>query len=270
MATQVAKAKETAPAVMSELDEQMRKDAGHGVSTDARDNIIPQINVLQPLSPEVLDGPAQVDGAKPGDFLLANKTLIPGKEGIWFQPAKVVQIWLEFTPLAQGGGFVGAHEFVDENQPPPGARRKERFRMVFDNGNECIHYRQMAGIAWIERTGMEYNISFKSTGHTIVKEWMTKAIRSNRFNDGSSRPFYGHIYKLTTSQRRNNAGQWYVIDVGDPVLLSSAAAADIVDNPTKAYRMGQLLAKAFENKEKVAEVASRPNESKEVGDEIPF
>lgn len=261
-----------APASVEELEKQMMEDAGRGVSTDASDNIIPQISVLQPLSPEVLEGPGQFEGAKPGDFLLAGKSVVPGKTGIWFQPAAVRQVWLEFTPLSQGGGFVASHEFTGENVLPQGARRGEKMRVYFpDSGNECIHYRQLAGICWQAQIGLEYNISFKSTGHTIMREWNTLAMRSNRFANGSSRPFWGHVYHLTTVQKRNQAGQWYQINVGDPVLLSSPDAVTVVGDQKYAYEIGRALAMAFETQEKVAAApVASGGKNGSAGDDIPF
>ena len=272
MAEAVAKIGETVPVPMSELEKQMQADAGRGVSTSIADNIIPQITILQPLSPEVLDGPEQIEGAKPGD-LLVGKNLHSGKNGIWFQPCGFHQLWLEFTPLAQGGGFISAHPYVTDSNGqevlPDGAYRKEKMRVAFKNGNECIHYRQLAGIVWENGTGLEYIIPFKSTGHTIAKEWNTKALRLNRFANGQSRSLWSHIYNLTTSQRRNQAGQWYVIDVGQALLLSDddQKVVSIVGNPAAAYAMAGALATAFERNEKTA---ATPVSRQTTDDEVPF
>jgi hypothetical protein len=260
-ATAVAEKKTTTPAVQLELENLMRGDAGHGVSTKAEDNLVPRVKVLQPLSPQVLDGTDKVDGARPGDFLLGDQ-LLAGKSGFWFQPCSFTQVWLEFKPLDQGGGFVGAHSFTREDEPPPGTIRYDKMKHKFSaSGNECIHYRQVAGIAWQNQQGLEYVVTFKSTGHTIAREWMTIAGRANRYDDGKPRPLYSHIYRLTTSQRKNQAGQWFVIDVGAPLLLLDADAAQIVGDSMRAYVMGKALASAFDTGEKHAEVDETVNDN---------
>jgi hypothetical protein len=262
----------------AELEELMRASSGAGISNKAEDNLVPQISVLQPLSPEVLDGPAKIEGAKPGDFLIGDN-FIDGKTGLWFQPCFQDQTWLEFTPLAAGGGFVAQHEFTTENEPPPKAQRRERMRYVMPNGNEVIHYRQMAGLMWENGVGLEHVISFKSTGHTIARQWMTKASQSNRLPDGRQRALPSHVYHLTTSMRRNASGQWFVIDVGDGVLLGTPAAQQIVHDSVRAMKMGMALNKAFANQEKrAAAVAAEASDAPRTvstadvgqGDEIPF
>jgi hypothetical protein len=234
-----------------ELERLMKETAGQGISTSADDNLVPQISVLQPLSPEVLDGPAKIEGAKAGDFLVTDRA-IDGREGIWFQPCHQGHIWLEFTPLSQGGGFVAAYEFTGEDSLPPGAQRREKNQFFMPNGNQVIHYRQWAGILWDDGIGLEKVISFKSTGHTVAKEWMTKANQSNRFSNGESRSLPAHIYKLTTSMRRNQSGQWYIINVGDAILITSAEGQRVVQHPARAYNMGMSLLKAFAGQEKRA------------------
>jgi hypothetical protein len=248
------------------LDDRMRADAGQGISTAASDNMVPQISILQPLSPEVLDGPGQIPKAKAGDFLLGD-VLISGKDGFYFQPANMTQIWLEFNPLDQGGGFVAAYPWNGENNPPPGTSSNGRFRYEFDNGNQCIHYRQLAGIVWRDKIGLEFVVPFKSTGHSIARQWMTDAMRANRLG-GESRPLFGHLYRLQTTPVKNNKGQWFALKVGPPILLGTAEADQIVGNSEDAYVMGKALAGAFESQERVAEtpVTQPPRRD----DEIPY
>lgn len=257
-------AKVAMPATVSEdLDAMMREDAGMGISNRPEDNIVPQLKVLQPLSPEVMDGPDRVPGAQAGDFLLGT-TLVKGKEGIWFQPCAIQHKLFEFMPLDRGGGFVAEHPMARDEQGtvmfeeggdpvlPSRAVKVDKFRYEI-NDNNLIHYRQLAGFAWVyagskrlEEQGQPYVISFKSTGHTTMRMWMTKAARANQFADGNQRPLFAHLYRLTTSHQRNAKGQWYALEVGDPVLI----APGVVAEPAQVYRTGRALAQAFARGEK--------------------
>jgi len=283
-----AHAKVGLPAEASDLDEMMRQDAGMGISNRAEDNIVPQLKVLQPLSPEVTEGPEKVPGAQAGDFLLGT-TLIKGKEGIWFQPCHMDHKLFEFMPLDRGGGFVAEHPmkrdakgiavFTDEGDPalPQRAVKLDRFRYEI-NDNNLIHYRQLAGFAWkysdkeLETTGQPYVISFKSTGHTTMRQWMTKASRSNQMKDGTQRPLFAHLYHLTTSHQRNAKGQWYSLEVGDAELIRKG----LVSDPNSVYLMGRALASAFASGEKEsakperAESEDAPRRDNDGDREIPF
>lgn len=283
-ATAVAEAKKAAvPALseldqammtLSELDQAMMEDAGQGISNDAADNLVPQISVLQPLSPEVMDGPTKVEGAAPGCFLLG-ATVVRGSDGVWFQPCHFDQVWLEFQPLDKGGGFVASHPFRGTGAngmalPPEGSKARDKNRWTL-NDNEVIHYRQVAGIAWVDGVGLEYVIPFKSTGHTVAKDWMTTAGRAHRFPDGRQRPLYGHVYRLTTEMRQNASGRWYQVRVGEPVLVTDPVAVEVVRDPGKAYAMGKALCAAFETNQKAAAVTESAAEPAKVDDDkIPF
>lgn len=252
--------------VDDDLSRAMRQDAGEGISHRPEDNIVPQLKILQPLSPEVLEGPDKVSDAKAGDFLLDGK-VIKGAEGVWFQPCHVEHKLFEFMPLESGGGFVAEHpmqrdstgypRFSEAGDPelPKGAAKIERFKYEFANGNALIHYRQLAGLAWDGDRVSPCIISFKSTGHTTMRLWMTKAARANPFEDGTERPLYSHLYRLTTSHSRNAKGQWYSIVVGDPVCLDPAVdktIKTIVSHPSRVYVMGRALAQAFVKGEREA------------------
>ncbi|HXU06090.1 MAG TPA: hypothetical protein VN903_34285, partial [Polyangia bacterium] len=95
-------------AELSDFDREMLGNADAGISDSALDNIIPQIKVLQPLSPEIVDG--KVEGARAGDFLIAGLP-VRGSDGVWFQPCAQAHRWFEFKPIDDGGGFVAEHPF---------------------------------------------------------------------------------------------------------------------------------------------------------------
>lgn len=268
-----------------ELEAMLQADAGKGVSTASEDNLVPLIYVLQPLSPQVMGGPAQIEGAKAGDIWLKNATdpIISGKDGIWFMPVTMYMRWTEWVPRDKGGGFVASYDYTGQSRLPKGAIRdeKEKTRPRFyfpDTGNECVETRYEAGFVWRNGEAMPYVIPFKSTGHSISRGWMTKRSQQKR-PDGSIWPAWTSLYKLTTMIRKNNLGSWYILTVGDPVFYIPGydrpykeGLALIGNDYKRAYQMGQALEKAFEKQE----VREAPEEihdtvtNEAVDDEIPF
>jgi hypothetical protein len=255
--TEVAKLKHDAgvPSTNDEFDRMMNEDSGVGVSRKAADNLVPRIGLLQPLSPLVTSGAAAA-----GDFTLG-EDIVAGKTGFYFQPAYLDQLWLEFRPLDEGGGFVAAHPFTSESDPPAGAKQTKPFRWRSDAGNELIHYRQMAGLAWRERIGLEFVIPFKSTGHTVAREWNTRSGRTNVLPDGRARSLFNHVWHLTSVMVKKGPYTWFSVHVGDAVLLAAANAARadvVVGDWRNAYLRGRSLNAAFASHEKVGELDTEP------------
>jgi hypothetical protein len=245
------------------LLEIMRQDAGLGVSTLARDNITPSIVILQPQSPQVLDGEAS-----PGDFFLMNgdPPFISGDEGFYFQPCGMTEAWFEFIPRDQGGGFVGRHpaEYDERDNiiPPLGAELKDpqnsRFHYWFpDSGHECTHYRFVPGIKWDHGVGEEYVIQFHGTGHTVARKWNTSRT-SKRFPDtGVLLPAASTIYHVHSVQKSNKKGTWYSL-VHDAGAYIGNCAEIVGQDVTAAYLRGRDLSKAFEKGEKIEGVYQDP------------
>jgi hypothetical protein len=276
------------PQLMAELE----GDMGKGLSTDAADNLVPLIYILQPLSPQVMDGPAQIDGAKAGDIWLKNFSadpIVSGKDGIWFMPCTMYQKWTEWVPRDKGGGWVGSFDY-NAGKLPNGAMRdvkeKRRPRFTFpETGNELIDTRYEAGLVWHNGQAFPYVIPFKSTGHAISRGWMTK--RNSLTMAGAKKtgtlPAWSHLYLLTTSRKQNALGQWYQFDIGVPVAYMPGlnkphkdGLAVVGGDAGRAYAMGKALAAAFATGEKTEApedgAAHEPEQStaEEMKDEIPY
>lgn len=272
-----------APAENQALLEQMQQDAGLGISFLPQDNITPNISVLQPMSPEVLNG-----NGRPGDFLIANSDppTVDGTTGFYFQPCATTQYWFEFIHRDEGGGYVAQYpvEYDQRGQiiPPPGAELKDpndRFHWWFpESGHECTHYRFVAGIMWRDGIGLEYVIQFHSTGHTVARNWNT-SWSQKRLSNGMPRPAFASVYRVWTKQRSNKKGTWYQLeyDGGTPI----EAAAEMVGDVNAAYQRGKLLTLAFQSGERKESVVHEGGESygggnggseaaPGTGDEIPY
>src|SRR5215813_3712273 len=140
-------ASETLPSTA--VADMMAADAGDGLSTDAADNMVSMIRVLQPMSPQVIRGNAQmIDAAMPGDIWLkgASPPVVQGEVGIVFQPAHFTRMWIEWIPRDQGGGLVA--QYLEK---PPEAHmvedeRRGRVNWAMPNGNEVIETRYISGL----------------------------------------------------------------------------------------------------------------------------
>jgi len=270
------------------FEAELQADAGKGVSTDSSDNLVPLIYVLQPLSPQVMDGAARIEGAAAGDIWLKNASdpIVKGKQGIYFMPAHMYMKWTEWVPREKGGGFVASYEYFGQKDLPAGAVRdkKETSRPRFyfpDTGNELVETRYEAGIVWRNGEPMPYVIPFKSTGHAISRGWMTRRTSLKRA-DGSIWPAWTHLYRLTTSMKKNNYGSWYVFEVGDPIFYIPGYKRPyeeglklIGDDFKRAYNLGKELDLAFEqgrkreSEEEEVSATSAADEAK-MDDQIPF
>lgn len=178
------------------LMDEISGDAGKGVSTLARDNIIPMIYVLQPLSPQVQERRPEVyiEGAKPGFFWLRNSpvTLVSGDAGFAFQPCHFKRDAVEWIPRDLGGGFVARHEFAgpDESMDDMAKRmqwrvepseKKSRPPRYYSGDNEIKETRYHAGFVHGGLLGLAdhpglvlpFVIPFGGTGHGVSRAWMT-------------------------------------------------------------------------------------------------
>ena len=273
------------PAILQEIDH----DLGKGVSTDAADNLVPLVYILQPLSPQVMDGPAHLEGAKAGDIWLKNfsgNPVISGKTGMWFQPCKMYQKWTEWVPRDRGGGFIASYDY-NAGKLPEGAVRdmeeKTRPRFFFtETDNDLVDTRYEAGLVWLDGNPYPYVIPFKSTGHAISRGWMTK--RNSLIKRGKISGTWAawtHLYKLTTTTRTNKQGTWYIFNVGDPTFYMPGFADKpckegmkiVGEDPSRAYAMGKALAEAFESGSRIEapeEFASEDSTGTVIDDKIPY
>lgn len=245
------KARSTEIAGVDDIDEMMARTAGAGLSQLPQDNISPQLVLLQPLSPEVMEGSSRVGDAAAGDFLLGDR-LIKGSAGFWFQPVFTEHKLFEFTPLDRGGGFVAEHPAkfdYHHNLVPPEGAEQSGYSMEFDNGNQLIHYRHWHGIGWWAPSTWEpFTIPFKSTGHTTARNWMYKANTSNVLPSGKPRALFAHVYKITSVSFRGAKGTYFKHGVGPAICLDVRVSPDVVkvvESPGRALRMGEDMARSF-------------------------
>jgi hypothetical protein len=76
------------------------------------EKIIPQLKVLQGLSPQAQEGGADyIPGAKPGVLLNTGTGEVHGaKDGVYFVPVTRQHVFVEWVPRKDGGGLVAVHQ----------------------------------------------------------------------------------------------------------------------------------------------------------------
>lgn len=199
------------------LAKRMSQSAGKGVSTAQEDNLVPLIYILQDGSPQVKKkDPAYIEGAEPGTIWLRNaaEALVPGDDGIRFQPCYFSKDVVEWVPRKKGGGMVARHPEMPKN-----AELKENDEgnevMTLPNGNELIETRYHIG--FVLRKGqapLPYTIPLKGSGHSFSKAWMFM-MNSKLLEDGSKAPSFACVYKLRSVFKKKNDQSWYMFEIQD-------------------------------------------------------
>jgi hypothetical protein len=204
------------------LMERMAKDSRKGLSSDAADNLVPMVYILQSNSPQTIKrNPAYMEGAEGGMIWLRNcpDPIVPGDEGILFQPCHFSKDVVEWIDRDDGGGFVGRHAFEPgENMAALaerlGAKRVEdeknsnRVSFVLPNNHQLVETRYHVGYIYGRGNPMPYVIPLKSTGHTFSKGWMF-GMNSRTLPSGEIPPSWAALYRLTTEFKSNASGDWF-------------------------------------------------------------
>lgn len=238
--------KETEEQLPATILEQMEGDAGKGISEAQEDNLVPLIYALQKGSPQVNKrDDAYIEGAEAGDIWLRNASqeIVKGQEGITFQPCYFFKDWVEWIPRDAGGGFVGRHVV-----PPPEAKKQVNPKnpqaaiYVMPNGNELIETRSHVGFVLTPDGPLPYVVPFKSTGHVVSRAWMV-LMNAKRTPQGKKAPPWAFLYKLSTKFRKNEFGDWFVLDAKDAGQIKKV----------EDYTRGKALYEAFASGAKQAE-----------------
>lgn len=246
-------------AVGKPLAERMRQHAGQGVSTDASDNLVPLLAVLQGQSPQCMKkNPEYIEGAEAGDILLkgAANPLVKGEDGFLFQACDYRYDWVKWRPRKQGGGLLGRAE-GSESKPPDGAKQvkdksddgKSRMAWKDDDGNDWIFTRYFSGHVFLgdklNSPVMGFVIPLKSTGHTVAKQWMTSI--NQLLVPGEDPPLkaaiFASIWHIVTKHRSNVDGEWYVLEPKLHYMLGTNKKQEELDG--ELFDRGLVLSQAF-------------------------
>lgn len=254
---EVATRRDQLPAeVLAELE----RDAGGGISTAAEDNLVPQMYILQAQSPQVLKrNPAYIEGAEAGMIWLRNapEPLVPGEEGMDFQPCYFERNVVEWVPRNAGGGFVARHEFRPEEEGEdafrklcermearevPDPENDQRVKWVLANGNELVDTRYHMGYVWRPSRGPEpFVMPLKGTGHTFSRRW-TSAMKGIVTRNSEGKMFvlasWGQLWRIKTRFNSRTSGDWFMYEAENGRNIVEVHGFD-------AYVLGKALHDAF-------------------------
>jgi hypothetical protein len=186
---------------------------GRGVSSAAEDNLVPMIAVLQPLSPQLNkhNEGKYIEDAEPGSILVRGMDPEVTDELI-FQHCHFSKSIVEWIPRSKGGGFVGRHLTWPKDMVTGKSDDGRRTIMQTSSGNHLIETRYHVGhVIAPDGTMLPYIIPFSSTGHTVSRSWMNM-MNAVRLEGGIIPDAWTRLYRLTTVQRQNAAGVWYVLN----------------------------------------------------------
>lgn len=199
------------------LTQQIKANAGKGLSKAQEDNLVPLIYILQTNSPQVNKrDPSYINGAEAGDIWLRNAPdpIVRGDDGILFQPCFFAKSWNEWIPRSSGGGFVARHaELPKEAELKEDPENPNRKKYLLPNGNEVIETREHVGLVHIDDQVIPFVIPLTSTGHSFSRKWMF--MMNAKKVEGCDVPTFACVYRLKSVFKQNAAGSWYMFDVED-------------------------------------------------------
>lgn len=182
----------------ADLLKMMEQDSGKGVSTDASDNIVPLIYILQSNSPGLQRADAAKylgKEAKAGDiWFRGTKKFVAAEleeddEGLLVVPCHFSKCWIEWRP--DRGGFVARHAERPKDAQLKTEKRegsdKERQVWRMPNGNSVQETREYVVLVLNQGDKpLPYVIPMTSTNHTPARQWMSSI--NEKTIPGSDKP----------------------------------------------------------------------------------
>jgi hypothetical protein len=215
-----------------------KDDAGRGYSHKAEDRTIPFVSIMDIKSPQLNPrNEAYIQGAEAGDIYLkgAVHPIVKSEVGLLVQPCAYDQAWVEWVPRSKGGGFVARYPMnakpeIVEKPDPENENRTKTYTKSSQGVNELIHTRYHYVLTGT-KPWTPYVIGFKSTGHTVSRDWTTLI---TNLSDGGIVPSFGRLYRLLPKLHTKNQNEWY--------LFSVDVLRDELRNPTYIEDEAQYLA----------------------------
>lgn len=183
----------------------MESLAGQGFENmGASDFQIPFLRILQPLSPQVLDGDEHVEGAKPGFFYNSLTGKVYGNE-INIIPLKCITEWLVW----------GKDRGPIKNRVPVGSipTLGDIFTgLTTPDGDDVVEtmtiYLLVEG--YIEEGPVAFPLSKTNLRHAKKINTM---LHATFLPSGKRAPYFSSVWTLRTTANKNEKGTWYALGV---------------------------------------------------------
>jgi hypothetical protein len=206
---------------VSDFDSEMLEHAGAGISGRQEDFLLPFLAVAQSNSPQLKkqQADAYIAGLKVGDiFDTATRKFWDGETGVVVVPAYFHKAEVEWVTRKNGGGYVATHAadtpLRAEVRIDPSDKRTRLLRSGHQLVETNYHF-----VVLVE-TCTPAVVALTSTGLQTSRQWNTQmsAVKIRR-PDGAlaTAPCFGRAYRLRTTYRQNDQGDWFqflVEDVG--------------------------------------------------------
>lgn len=208
MAKEIAK-KETALAAM------IGDDAGFGMEGADRDSYaIPFLRVIQKTSGQVDETDASyIEAAKAGMLInTVTSKLYNGKDGVIFLPCAFQRRFIQWSPLASGGGIKGEFTPEEVNKMRADGLIEEVEGRLMIEGDTLRDTRSHYGLV-VEETGevSQVILALSSTQIKKSKQLMSMLSAARVRTDAGlvTPPTWMNKIKLTTVAESNDQGSWY-------------------------------------------------------------
>lgn len=235
--------------VSQSLADKMASKGRAGVSSAMDDNVVPLIYILQYQSPQVLKkNEKYVQGAEAGMawFRGTHKVVDTENEGMLVQPCFFSRCWIEWMP--DRGGFVERHaERPDDAVLRTDPKNPKKKYWERPNGNTVVDTREhVVLVHGVFDHPTPFVIPMSGSQHSASKNWTTLMNRTF-LPDGRECPSYACIYRMKTVAKSNDAGDWYMWEIGypdgeAPTYVENETHFDMADNIFKSFTSGAMRA----------------------------
>tara|TARA_R100000656_G_scaffold117522_2_gene90909 strand:+ start:5677 stop:6483 length:807 start_codon:yes stop_codon:yes gene_type:complete len=245
------------------------EDAGAGQeSMEREDYMIPRLQILQSLSPQVnkRDG-AHIEGAEAGFILnTVTREAHDGETGIIVVPVNYRRAYIEWKPRGSGGGLIRDHG-ADSAILQGCTRDEETFRDLTKEGNEIVTTAEYFCYVVDVKTGTfnQALIAMTSSQLKKARRWnsMIAQLQIPNPNGGLFNPAcFWNAYKLTTVPEENDKGSWFGWQVDQMFDADSGGIIKNIPNGQDIY----LAARSFRDQIKQGSVNVSPDAQRETPD----